>query len=218
MSDHQTAGDGADGDGTDDHDHSDGNGDADDRDHPDGNDHPDGHGHEHHAHDLETLGYAIVTVSSSRSIDDDPAGDAVREAVESVGDRMVTREVVTDDYDGVQQAVNNLVTRDDVDCVVTAGGTGVTPDDVTVEAVEPLFEKRLPGFGELFRSLSREEVGTAVVATRATAGVANRVPVFCLPGSENAVRLGAEEIITEQAAHLAGLAKRGEGDDEDDEE
>ena len=178
--------------------------------------HAGGHGHEHHAHDLETIGYAIVTVSSTRSIDDDPSGDAVREAVEANGDEMVTRELVQDDYDGIQRAVNNIVTRDDVDCLVTNGGTGVTPDDVTIEAVEPLFEKRLPGFGELFRTLSRDEIGTAVVATRATAGIANRVPVFCLPGSENAVRLGIEGIITGQAAHLAGLAKRGEGDDETD--
>ena len=188
-----------------DHDHAaDGEGDAAE----DG--HAGGHDHDHHAHDLDTIGYAIVTVSSTRSIDDDPAGDAIRAAVEDAGDEMVTRELVRDDYDGVQQAVNNIVTRDDVDCVVTAGGTGVTPDDVTIESVEPLFEKRLPGFGELFRALSREEVGTAVVATRTTAGIANRVPVFCLPGSENAVRLGTEEIVTEQAGHLAGLAKRGE--------
>jgi len=90
---------------------------------------------------------------------------------------------------------------------VTTGGTGVTPDDVTVEAVEPLFEKRLPGFGELFRRLSYEEIGTQAIATRATAGIADGVPVFCLPGSESAVRLGTEEIIVEVVGHLAGLAK-----------
>ena len=178
-------------------------------------DHPDGHDDAHHAHDAETIGYAIVTVSSTRSIDDDPSGDAIRAIVEDAGDRMVQRELVADDYDGIQRAINNIVTRDDVDCVVTTGGTGVTPDDVTIEAIDPLFEKRLPGFGELFRSLSREEVGTMVVATRATAGIANGCPVFCLPGSESAVRLGTEEIVTDAAAHLVGLARRGDGDDED---
>lgn len=168
------------------------------------------HHDDHHAHDVGAVGYAVVTVSSSRSIEDDPAGDAIATAAEDAGGEVVMRELVRDDYDGVQGAVNNLVDRDDVDCVVTTGGTGVTPDDVTVEAVEPLFDKTLPGFGELFRALSREEIGTMVVATRATAGVAGDVPVFCLPGSEHAARLGAEEIITEQAGHLAGLARRDE--------
>jgi molybdenum cofactor biosynthesis protein B len=95
---------------------------------------------------------------------------------------------------------------------VTTGGTGVTPDDATIEAVRPLFEKELPGFGELFRILSHDEVGTKVVGTRATAGIVatetGGVPVFCLPGSENAARLGVERIVSEEAGHLAGLASR----------
>jgi molybdenum cofactor biosynthesis protein B len=165
--------------------------------------------HHHHHHDLEDLGVAILTVSTSRSLDDDPAGDAVAEVVEADGHAVVTRELVPDDYDRVQDTVDRFVDREDTDCVVTTGGTGVTPDDVTLEAVDPLFDKRLPGFGELFRSLSHEEVGTRVVGTRATAGVADAVPVFCLPGSENAARLGAEEIIVPEAGHLAGLARRG---------
>ncbi|WP_284013260.1 MogA/MoaB family molybdenum cofactor biosynthesis protein [Halobaculum litoreum] len=179
----------------------------------DGRDHGhDGHDHhthdDHHAHDLDTLGYAVVTVSSSRTHDDDPAGDAIEAAVADAGDETVVREIVADDFDGVQATVNRLIGRDDVDCVVTTGGTGVTPDDVTVEAATPLFDKELPGFGELFRALSREEIGTMVVGTRATAGVSDGVPVFCLPGSENAARLGSEAIIVEEAGHLAGLARR----------
>ncbi|MFC7137523.1 molybdenum cofactor biosynthesis protein B [Halobaculum litoreum] len=179
----------------------------------DGRDHGhDGHDHhthdDHHAHDLDTLGYAVVTVSSSRTHDDDPAGDAIEAAVADAGDETVVREIVADDFDGVQATVNRLIGRDGVDCVVTTGGTGVTPDDVTVEAATPLFDKELPGFGELFRALSREEIGTMVVGTRATAGVSDGVPVFCLPGSENAARLGSEAIIVEEAGHLAGLARR----------
>ncbi|ESS05412.1 MAG: molybdopterin biosynthesis enzyme [uncultured archaeon A07HB70] len=84
----------------------------------------------------------------------------------------------------------------------------MTPDDVTVEAVEGLFDKRLPGFGELFRRRSYDEVGTRVVGTRATAGVVDGVPVFCLPGSANAAQLGADLVVAE-APHLAGLARRG---------
>lgn len=187
----------------------------------DSHDHDDHHSHDHgdepdHAHhDFGPVAFALITVSTSRSLDDDPAGDAIVAAVEDDGGSVATRELVDDDYDGIQGRVNSLVNRDDVDVVVTTGGTGVTPDDVTVEAVDPLFDKRLPGFGELFRARSREEVGTRVVATRATAGVIEGVPAFCLPGSENAASLGAEIVIAE-AGHLAGLAKRDE--DVEDEE
>ncbi|MFB6131223.1 MAG: molybdenum cofactor biosynthesis protein B [Salinigranum sp.] len=171
----------------------------------------DHHAHDgHHAHDLASVGAAVVTVSSSRTIEDDPAGDAIVAAFEEAGHEVVVRELVNDDYDGVQGAVDNLVGRDDVDCVVTTGGTGVTPDDVTVEAVEPLLDKALPGFGELFRRLSFDEIGTRIVATRASAGVADGVPIFCLPGSRNAATLGASEIVVPEVSHLAGLAKREE--------
>ena len=164
--------------------------------------------HHHHHHDIDELGVAVLTVSSTRSLSDDPAGDAVAEIAEAHGHRVVIRELVRDEYDRVQDTVNRFVDREDTDCVVTTGGTGVTPDDVTLEAVDPLFDKRLPGFGELFRRLSFEEVGTKVVCTRAAAGVADGVPVFCLPGSESAVRLGVEEIVVEEAGHLSGLAGR----------
>jgi molybdenum cofactor biosynthesis protein B len=201
-----------DGHGHGDHDYHDGHGnDADSHGH--GHDHD--HGHDHHHHDVETLGVAVLTVSSSRSLDDDPAGDAVSQAFEAAGHEVVTRELVGDDYDGVQSTIGNLAKRDDVDAVVSTGGTGVTPDDVTVEAAERLFAKRLPGFGELFRRESYEEVGVMVVATRATAGIVEGVPVFCLPGSENAARLGGE-IAVESAGHLAGLARRNAADAHED--
>ena len=183
-----------------------------------GHEHRHDHDHGHHRHDVDQVGTAIVTVSSSRSLDADPAGDAIEAAMETTGE-VVTRELIRDDFDTVQGTVNRLTERDDVDVIVTAGGTGVTPDDVTIEAVRPLFSKELPGFGELFRILSHDEIGTKVVATRATAGVVEGVPVFCMPGSENAVRLGTEEIIVPEAGHLAGLAARGlEEEDEEEEE
>lgn len=193
----------------------------------DGGDHErhtdeDGHGHNgdhdheavhEHEHDFGPVGVAVVTISTSRTLDEDPAGDAIETAVEGAGDEVVTRDLVDDDYDGIQGNVDSLVSRDDVDCVVTTGGTGVTPDDVTIEAIGPLFSKELPGFGELFRRRSEDDIGTRIVATRATAGVADGVPVFCLPGSEDAARLGAD-VVTAEAAHLAGLARR-DGDKED---
>ena len=180
----------------------------------DGHDHShsNGHGHHDHSHedhhhaDVEQLGVAVVTVSSSRSLDDDPSGDAAQALVEGDGHSVVARDLVADDLDGVQRAVLALTDREDVDVVVTTGGTGVTPDDVTIEAVSPLFDKKLPGFGELFRILSYEEVGTRAMGSRATAGVSEGVPVFCLPGSEDAVRTAVEELILAEAPHLVGLA------------
>jgi molybdenum cofactor biosynthesis protein B len=195
-------------DGDHDHDHG-GN-----HDHDHGGDHDHGHGHGgdhdhgHHHHDVETLGVAVVTVTTSRTLDDDPAGDAIAAAFEDADHEVVTRELIPDDYDRVQATLRTLSRRGDVDVVVSTGGTGVTPDDVTVEAARPLFEKTLPGFGELFRRLSYDEIGTRVVGTRAVAGVADETPVFCLPGSENAATLGAEAVIVPEAGHLAGLASR----------
>lgn len=176
------------------------------------------HDHDHHHHDVADLGVAVLTVSSTRSIDDDAAGDAVVDIVESAGHEVTVRELVRDEYDSVQGAVDRFVDRGDTDCVVTTGGTGVTPDDVTTEAVQPLFDKRLPGFGELFRRLSYEDIGTKVVGTRAVAGVADGAPVFCLPGSESAARLGVSDIVVEEAPHLAGLARRGEDAEDEKEE
>jgi molybdenum cofactor biosynthesis protein B len=166
--------------------------------------------HDHHDHDADSVAAAVVTVSSSRTLDTDPAGDAAAELLEDAGHDVALRELVDDDHDRVQRTVDRAAAREDVDFVVTAGGTGVTPDDVTPDAVEPLLDKDLPGFGELFRALSREEVGSRVVGTRATAGIAEDVPVFCLPGSENAARLGVGEVVVPEVEHLVGLARREE--------
>lgn len=177
--------------------------------HDEGHDHHDGHD-SHHRHDLDRLQIAVVTVSSSRDLADDPSGDLIVNRIKGADHELAARKLVADDHDKIQTMVNDLVDRDDVDAVITTGGTGVTPDDVTPEAVKPLLDKPLPGFGELFRQLSYEEIGTMVVGTRAIGGVAEGVPVFSIPGSENAARLGIEEIILPEIGHLAGLARREE--------
>ena len=198
------------------HDHEDGDGGHGDH---DGHGH-DGHGHEHgdhdhggdhdhHHHDADSVAVAVVTVSSSRSLDEDPSGDHVAAAFEEAGHEVATRELVPDEYDSVQGTVDRLARREDTDVVVTTGGTGVTPDDVTPEAVKGLFAKTLPGFGELFRRRSVEEIGTRTIGSRAIAGIVSATPVFCLPGSENAVRLGVDEIVLPEVGHLVGLAGRG---------
>ncbi|WP_267640621.1 MogA/MoaB family molybdenum cofactor biosynthesis protein [Haloarchaeobius amylolyticus] len=202
-----------------DHDHGDADGHGhDDHDHH-GHDGDGGHDHDHHHHhDITSLGFGVVTVSSSRTLEEDAAGDALEAAIEDEGHEVTVRELVADEFDNVQGAVSRLTERKDVDVVVTTGGTGVTPDDVTVEAARQLFRKELPGFGELFRRLSYDDIGTTVVATRATAGISQGCPVFCLPGSRPAVELGIEEIILPEAPHLAGLAQRAIPDEDEEEE
>jgi len=181
----------------------------------------DSHGHDDerahkHPHDdgrdtsaIEDPGIAVVTVSSTHTAEDDASGDAIVAACGAAGGSVEARNLIPDDYDQIQETIGSLIDHPAVDVVVTTGGTGVTPDDVTTEAARPLFEKELPGFGELFRRYSEAEIGTRVVATRATAGIVDGTPVFCLPGSEHAAKLGIEEIVLPEAGHLVGLAQDG---------
>ncbi|ELZ09241.1 molybdenum cofactor synthesis domain-containing protein [Halovivax asiaticus JCM 14624] len=168
-----------------------------------------------HGHDVvNPLYVAIVTVSSSRAAQaaesdgspDDPGGDTVATCFEGEGHEVSERVLVRDDSATIRSTVRELVNRREIDVVVTTGGTGVSVDDVTPEAVSSLFERKLPGFGELFRMRSWEEVGTRAMASRATAGLAADTPVFCLPGSQSACETACEELIVPEAPHLAGVA------------
>ncbi|MFB6312065.1 MAG: molybdenum cofactor biosynthesis protein B [Salinirussus sp.] len=151
------------------------------------------------------LGFAVVTVGSGRTVDRDSAGDAAVEAATEAGEVM-TREVIESRYDGVQSTVGALVDRSDVDVLVTVGGTGVAPDDITIDAVEPLLDKHLPGVGELIRRECAEERGSAAVRTRATGGILDGVPVFCLPGDPSLARRAARAVVIPEAEPLVGMA------------
>ena len=176
-----------------------------------GNSHEHSNDHEdhddHHAHDEDTVSIAVVTVSSSRTLDDDPGGDVIEGALTDAGHHVTERTLVGDDAVAIADAVTGAL-EDGADVVVTTGGTGLTADDVTVDAVAPLFDRAIPGFGELFRYVSYEEVGPMAMASRATAGVVADRLVFCLPGSENAARTGAEELVAPAVGHLLGLVRR----------
>lgn len=177
-------------------------------DHEHGHDHGHDHDDGHHAHDVASVGVALVTISSTRSLSEDDAGDAAQTAVEAADHEVVERELVTDDVAAIRATVTALVDQPDVDLVVTLGGTGITPDDVTVEALAPLFDAELPGFGERFRARSVDEIGPRAIASRATAGVIDGVPTFAAPGSTGAAELATEELIAPVAGHLVGLAGR----------
>ena len=163
----------------------------------------------------ETVGVAVVTISSERSLEDDEAGGAIVAAFEAAGHEVVTRELIGRGHDNVQAKVSRIVGRDDTDIVVTVGGTGVEPRDATLEAIQPLIDKELPAFLNLFHELSYADIGTQVVSSRALAGIANGVPVFCLPNSKNATRLACEEIIVPEAPRLTTLAVDDEDGDEE---
>ena len=173
-------------------------------------DRDDRRGTDHHGHDIiDPLYVGIVTVSSSRAAKDDPddpGGDTVEACFEDEGHEVRERLLVRDDYSSIRTAVRGLVARRDIDVVVTTGGTGVTADDVSPEATSSLFERDLPGFGERFRALSWDEIGTRAIASRATAGIAVDTPVFCIPGSTGACQTACEQLIVPEAPHLAGLA------------
>ncbi|WP_336329854.1 molybdopterin-binding protein [Haloarcula sp. CGMCC 1.2071] len=144
---------------------------------------------------------AVVTVGTATE-ESDPTGEAVETALEATRQTVTARERLRGDYDGIQGAVDRLVGRDDVEIVVTAGGLGVAPSAQTLEAVHPLFEKALPGFEEVYRSLLFEQQGTGVIAVRATAGIAGETPVFCLPADPAAARVAIDEIIAAEAPAL----------------
>ncbi|WP_254762882.1 MogA/MoaB family molybdenum cofactor biosynthesis protein [Natrinema marinum] len=166
----------------------------------------------------DTLRTGIVTISSDRSLEDDPAGDMIVTVLEDAGNEIAVRDHVGCEYDKTQSIVSRQIDRDDVDIVITAGGTGVEPDDVTLEAVDPLLAKELTSFDELFTALAYERVGTRVLTARTLAGVAKGkgTPVFCLPGDAELARIGLEEIVLPEAVTIADLSRADDTEDTED--
>jgi len=163
---------------------------------------------EHRAYAPKSVGCAVLTVSDSRSLETDSSGQAIRAALEAAGHRAVRHEIVPDELETIRLAVLRALAQKSVDAVIATGGTGVSPRDVTPEAIEPLFEKPLAGFGELFRVLSFQEIGAAALLSRAAAGTTGGKVVFVLPGSSGAVKLGMERLIVPELAHLVGQLRR----------
>lgn len=148
--------------------------------------------------DFAPVTVAVVTVSDTRTEADDRSGATIVEALETAGHELHSKQIVTDDLETIRACVRALIEIAEVDVVITTGGTGITPRDVTPEAVEALMTKPLAGFGELFRWLSFEDIGTSTIQSRATGGLCQRTLVFALPGSTGAVKLGMEKILIPQ--------------------
>ena len=154
------------------------------------------------------LGIAVLTISDTRSLEDDRSGTTLAERLTGAGHRLADRAIVPDDVEAIRGRVQGWIADPSIDVIITTGGTGITSRDTTYEAVASLLEKELPGFGELFRALSFQEIGSAAMMSRATAGlVAGRI-LIALPGSEAAVRLAMNKLLLPELGHLVQQARK----------
>lgn len=168
----------------------------------------------HKAEAPDRIGFALVMCSSSRFLCEtqgrtvsDPSGDLIIRKVEKSGNTVVSRILVSDDTKMIRKGVGDALKDEHVSAVIVCGGSGIAPKDVTIEAVTPLLQKILPGFGEMFRKLSYEEIGSAAILTRAIAGVVDGKAVFCIPGSVDAVKLSLDRFILPETGHIVKHAR-----------
>jgi molybdenum cofactor biosynthesis protein B len=162
---------------------------------------------QHRAHGKRAVTCAILTVSDSRTHETDTSGALTRELLVTAGHSVTTQTILPDEPARVRAHVESLLARTDVDAVLVNGGTGLAPRDTTYEALDGLLEKRLDGFGELFRVLSYEQIGAAAMLSRATAGVARGTVVVSMPGSTAAVELAMTKLVVPELGHMVKLAK-----------
>jgi molybdopterin adenylyltransferase len=158
--------------------------------------------HKHKESAPETVRVAILTISDTRTLETDTGGDIAQELLEGAGQEVVERQIVRDEVSGIRNSLIDLLARSDVDAVVATGGTGISARDTTYEVVERMLEKTLDGFGEIFRMLSYEEIGSAAIMSRALAGSVGSKFVASLPGSRNAVRLAVEKLLVPELSHV----------------
>lgn len=144
------------------------------------------------------LKIAVLTISDTRSLSEDRSGDTLVERLTKAGHKLAARAVVTDDVAAIQQQVKGWIPDPGIDVIITTGGTGFTGRDVTPEAIEPLFEKRMEGFSAVFHRISFDKIGTSTIQSRATAGVAGATYIFVLPGSPGACKDAWDGILVHQ--------------------
>ena len=144
------------------------------------------------------LAIAVLTVSDTRTPETDTSGDYLAQALAAEGHRLADRAIVTDDIYRIRAVLSNWIADPDINAVLVTGGTGFSGRDSTPEAVRPLFDKDIDGFGEVFRALSHTEIGSSTIQSRAVAGFANDTVIFCMPGSTGACRTAWQGLIREQ--------------------
>jgi molybdenum cofactor biosynthesis protein B len=163
--------------------------------------------HGHHARHRRSVGCAVVTVSDTRTEADDTSGARIRALLEQTGHRVVAYAILPDEPVRIRARVEELLAAPEVEAVIVNGGTGLAPRDTTYEALASLFDKKLDGFGELFRMLSYQEVGAAAMLSRAAAGVARGKVLASLPGAPAAVELAVARLLAPELAHVVDLLR-----------
>ncbi len=158
------------------------------------------HEHKNKAH--RTVRCAVITLSDTRDETTDKSGQRIKALLAEHEQPVVSYQILKDEPDQITAAVQALLARPDVDVILTNGGTGIAPRDTTFEALQGLLEKEIPGFGEMFRMLSYEDIGSAAMLTRATAGVAQGKVIISLPGSTGAVELGMTKLVLPELGHM----------------
>jgi molybdopterin adenylyltransferase len=156
----------------------------------------------HRADAPDSVRCAVLTVSDTRTPDSDTSGALIRDTLNFSAHTVVDYRIVPDEPDEIREILTNWIRRDDVQAILTNGGTGIAARDTTYDAISGMLEKRIDGFGELFRMLSWQEVGAAAMLSRAVAGVAGKTLVVAMPGSTNAVRLALTKLIVPELGHL----------------
>ena len=169
---------------------------------------------EHKAEAQRQLNFAVIICSTSRYEEasktggtDDASGDLIVKILRENGHRVTMRRIIPDDKEQIQRVLMRVLKSRKVDAIIFSGGTGVSPKDVTIEAVKPMLEKEIPGFGEIFRFLSYKKIGSAAILTRALAGTCRGKAIFCLPGSPDSVSLALEKLIIPEAGHIIKHAR-----------
>lgn len=157
---------------------------------------------EHKSKAPKSVNCAIVTISESRNFETDKSGILIKKLLEKNSHSIIDYSIVKDNEKLIFEKTNQLLKNDNIDVIITNGGTGVGETDITVETIKPLFEKELTGFSYLFSTLSYEDIGSATFLSRATAGVVNRIIIFCLPGSPKAVELAMNKLILPEIGHI----------------
>lgn len=157
---------------------------------------------EHRSEAPKQVTCAVLTISDTRARDNDRSGQIIRQHLSYRNHHIAAYEIVKDDADEITNTLTPWIMDDSIEAIITNGGTGVSGRDVTYGAITALFDKELPGFGELFRMLSWDEVGPAAMLSRAVAGVAGSTVIFSTPGSSNAVKLAMEKLIGPELPHI----------------
>ena len=151
-----------------------------------------------HKIDFLPINIAIITISDTRTIQNDKSGDLLEARIGISGHNLINRNIVKDDFEEITKCVQNLTDQKKIDVIISTGGTGLTGRDITPEVMKTLFDKSIEGFGEMFRWLSYSKIGTSALQSRALAGVSNGTYIFCLPGSPSACKDGWDDILVYQ--------------------